>query len=265
MNEGFYIISKLLTSRNLLFTISKLSWDQSFNMATSSSAETILSPPEFTFAPADTRLLITYKGAPAYAHVSSQVLAVASPIWKNFLFPPWSVDPISSEDGIEKVVEGVKQLRLAEVKQLDFTDDSAEALLVLLCVAHLKFEDILKDQPSRQLLIDLAITCDKYLCPGLIRPWVGVWIEREFLKEIYSRSCFNEWHAHTIESKQAMMLVGRVFGPVKKLLEYDFFEHGARYLCYASPNNDLPDFPPTWPMPGDLMSMYVHLHQGERN
>lgn len=58
-------------------------------MASTPTTKAIPSPPEFTFTPSDTWLRITYKSTPAYAHVSSQAMALASPVWTKFFFPPW--------------------------------------------------------------------------------------------------------------------------------------------------------------------------------
>ncbi|TAQ89284.1 hypothetical protein B7494_g2369 [Chlorociboria aeruginascens] len=97
------------------------------------TVQQISSPPEFTFPQSDVRLGITYKGAPAYAHVCSHSMILASDVWNVFLFPPWS-----------------NQATAEPVQDLDFTEDNAEALLVLLCVVHLRFEDIMYDGPPKQ-------------------------------------------------------------------------------------------------------------------
>jgi hypothetical protein len=111
----------------------------------STTPQPILSPPEFIFMPSDVRLKITYKDAPAYSHVSSRVMAQASPVWKNFLFPPWFNDETTSINTIDddQISTDLTKPRLKPVHELDFTEDCTEALLVLLCVAHSKFEDVI--------------------------------------------------------------------------------------------------------------------------
>ncbi|KAE8449793.1 hypothetical protein EG329_007568 [Mollisiaceae sp. DMI_Dod_QoI] len=224
----------------------------------SSSAQAIPSPPEFTFTPSDTRLKITYKNSLAYAHVFSQAMALASPVWKNFLFPPWSNTKESKfeskceEKEGDDVVTKLRKLRLDPVEELDFTEDNAGALLVLLCVAHSKFEDILNDTPPRQLLIDLAIICDAYLCQDLIRPWIGGWIHREWNCDIYGESKYSI--EGTIEDIQAMTLLGWVFRPDGNS---DFFKMGVDWLFKQRITNDLPDAPDYWPLPTGIMKKIV--------
>ncbi|KUJ18863.1 uncharacterized protein LY89DRAFT_732403 [Mollisia scopiformis] len=168
----------------------------------------ISSPPEFTFPQSDVRLRITYKGAPAYAHVCSHAMILASDVWKVFLFPPWS-----------------NQATAEPVQDLDFTEDNAEALLVLLCVVHLRFGDIMYDSPPKQVLIDLAFLCDQYFCHHLIRPWAGNWIDRQFGFDIAENSA----------SKP------------------DYFEKGVYWLFNENRVYNLPEFHRDWPLPKGLM------------
>jgi hypothetical protein len=130
-------------------------------MASNSTTNAIFSLPEFTFTPSDTRLKITYKDAPAYAHVSSHAMALASPVWTKFFFPHW------------------RDATASPVEEVDFTEDNAEALLILLCIAHLKFEQTLNKTPSREILIQLTMMCNKYFCHDLVKPWIGDWVRRE--------------------------------------------------------------------------------------
>ena len=63
--------------------------------------------------------------------VVSQAMVLASPVWKNFVISP----------GLGEKVE-----------ELDFTDDDGTALLILLRIVHLKFDEIprrLRDTPQR--------------------------------------------------------------------------------------------------------------------
>lgn len=212
-------------------------------MASSSPAQAIPSPSEFTFTPSDTRLKITYKGSLAYAHVSSQAMALASPVWKNFLFPPWPIKEkpkfeCKCQEKEDEIITGLKSLTLEPVKELDFTEDNADALLVLLCIAHLRFEDILNDTPPRHLLIDLAIICDAYLCQDLIKPWIGGWMDREWGVDSCGRRKF--WMEGTVGEIQAMMLLGWVF---RSVVDYEFFDMGVKWLFSSSRINNPPAVP----------------------
>lgn len=175
----------------------------------------IPSPPKFTFTPSDTRLKITYKNAPAYAHVSSHAMALASPVWENFLFPPWAREA----DGEIDLATGLTKLSLHPVEELDFTEDNPEALLVLLCIAHLRFEDCLDDKPPRQVLIDLAILSDMHLCQHLVKPWAENWIFQEFMKvvkhpdESYTHT---QWKHLGLEDYKVTILLAWVFRPKKE-------------------------------------------------
>ncbi len=62
----------------------------------------------------------------------------------------------------------------ASHEPLDFREDDADALLLLLRIAHLDFISI-KKQLSVSELYNLAILCDKYDCVHLIKPWVDEW------------------------------------------------------------------------------------------
>lgn len=71
--------------------------------------------------------------------------------------------------------EGVKISFLpASDELLDFREDDAEALLLLLRIAHLDFISV-KKQLSVAELYNIAILCDKYDCVHLIKPWVDEW------------------------------------------------------------------------------------------
>ncbi|KUJ07172.1 uncharacterized protein LY89DRAFT_726005 [Mollisia scopiformis] len=101
---------------------------------------------------------------------------------------------------------------------MDFSKDNIETLLILLCVTHLKFEDILKDTPSQELLIELAILYATYRCQNLLKPWVGGWIARNFRQKP---------ELETPENRQTMMLLGRVFQPDG---EVNYFDEAVSFL-----------------------------------
>ncbi len=199
--------------------------------------EEISSPPEFTFPQSDVRLRITYKGAPAYAHVCSHAMILASDVWKAFLFPPWS-----------------NQAAAEPVQDLDFTEDSAEALLVLLCVVHLRFDDIMYNSPPKQVLIDLAILCEQYLCHHLIRPWAANWINRQLRFDIADNS---RWFGGRSPADWfPIIMPAYVFRPTSKP---DYFEMGVHWLFHENCIYNLPGFHRDWPLPKGLMSTYLPL------
>ncbi len=71
--------------------------------------------------------------------------------------------------------EGVRISSLpASDELLDFKEDDADALLLLLRIAHLDFISVRK-QPGVAELYNLAILCDKYDCVHLIKPWFDEW------------------------------------------------------------------------------------------
>jgi hypothetical protein len=92
--------------------------------------------------------------------VCSEVMVHASPVWKKFLFPPWEQEPSKAP------------------KQIDCSDDDAGALLVLLNIAHLKFDIVPKLLPY-QLLYHVAILVDQYQCLKLVLPWLRLWLQDE--------------------------------------------------------------------------------------
>lgn len=63
-------------------------------------------------------------------------------------------------------------------EELDFKDDPADALLVLLQIAHFKFASI-PTTLSRVTLYNMAILCDQYDCIHLVTPWLTSWMAIE--------------------------------------------------------------------------------------
>lgn len=87
---------------------------------------------------------------------------------------PWRTENnlgLHTGDVDRNEVSGFSKLPQGPIEELDFTDDNVETLLVLLCIAHLNFKDMLIDLlPSKDLLIQLATICDKYLFQQLLKP-----------------------------------------------------------------------------------------------
>ena len=64
------------------------------------------------------------------------------------------------------------------VEELDFTEDPADALLILLNITHFHFADI-PSTLSTSTLSEIAILCDQYNCVLLVKPWLAQWLAKE--------------------------------------------------------------------------------------
>jgi len=132
----------------------------------------------FTFPAEDIDTTVTYEGELITGKVASNALVLASPVWAKFVHPPFprSTDTPISDSPPSAIVndEGVIKQKAAgggagnttdrintenNVASLDFKEDDAEALLILLQISHLQFTEI----PSTLLFkkfLNLAILCD---------------------------------------------------------------------------------------------------------
>ena len=119
----------------------------------------------------DYKIQVTYNSEICTGRVSSHAMALGSPVWEKFLFPPWS----GSREA--KDLEG-QDVRTSPVQQLDFAEDDGEALLTLLRIAHLQFKEIPVTLPYDYRL-NLAILVDQYDCIGIIRTWLATWLANE--------------------------------------------------------------------------------------
>jgi len=131
----------------------------------------------FSFGSGDTQLLVSLPEGEITASVSSHAMSLASPVWKKFISPPWRPSQINKlrETSSLDDNEGVRiSFPPASDELLDFREDDADALLLLLRIAHLDFISV-KKRLSIAELYNLAILCDKYDCVHLIKPWVDEW------------------------------------------------------------------------------------------
>jgi hypothetical protein len=145
----------------------------------------------FKFQSGDTRLVVLSQNEEIIAQVSSHAMSLASPVWKKFISPPWRPSQagkamVSSSSELDSVEGGS-----SHVEPLDFREDDADALLILLRIAHLDFVSV-KKKLSIGELYNVAILCDKYDCVHLIKPWVEEWftrtrsqIEGEVAKDVF--------------------------------------------------------------------------------
>jgi hypothetical protein len=99
---------------------------------------------------------------PLTGTVLSHALILASPIWKNFLFPPWETNDVEPKP-----------------KQIDCKEDDSSALLILLNIAHLQFNEVPNGKLEYSLLFEVAKLCDQYNCVDLVRPWLQAWLAGE--------------------------------------------------------------------------------------
>lgn len=119
----------------------------------------------------DSVIQVMYDGEICAGRVSSHAMALGSPVWEKFLFPPWSGSKETQD------LEG-RDVQTSPVQQLNFVEDDSEALLILLRIAHLQFKDIPVTLSYGQLL-NLATLVDQYDCIGIIRPWLATWLANE--------------------------------------------------------------------------------------
>ncbi|KAH8749071.1 hypothetical protein F5882DRAFT_470734 [Hyaloscypha sp. PMI_1271] len=127
----------------------------------------------FVFADGTTPVIVTYKNDRVVGKVSPHAMALASPVWKKFIFPPFpqrSMKDTTEPKGSKIVVE--------PVEELDFAEDPAEALLILLNITHFRFTGIPTTLPLN-ILSEIAILCDQYDCVHLAKPWLPQWLANE--------------------------------------------------------------------------------------
>ena len=76
---------------------------------------------------------------PIKATVSPVAFSIASPVWKKFLYPPWSSDPSTT------------------ILEMNYSSDDPEALVLLLNIAHTCFRLVPKRRLSYSLPLQMAI------------------------------------------------------------------------------------------------------------
>jgi hypothetical protein len=101
--------------------------------------------------------------------VATQAMVLANPVWNKFLFSPWGISQVDNPDSMKTIGSGSE-------KEIYFSNDNSEALLVLLNIAHLRFSKVPKTELGYQMLYDLAILCDQYDCVELVKSWVDKWL-----------------------------------------------------------------------------------------
>jgi hypothetical protein len=147
-----------------------------------------LRPEDFCFPHSDVQIIVRYNGSEIEGCVSTEAMASASPAWKNFVYPPRQISSFSSQVGSmvdsfsllnvdstsQKRACGKTKSRTPSTATIDFTEDDAETLLVLLQIAHSRFEKI-PVKIDRKLLFNIALVCEEYLCTSLVKAWIAEW------------------------------------------------------------------------------------------
>lgn len=101
----------------------------------------------------DLTLVVGDSGKPVRLRASSKILGLASPVWNAMLYG------------------GFQEQSATEIP---LPDDNAGLLLVVLRIAHLKFNQVPYYLDSSTLQ-GLAVLCDKYDMVGLLRPFLHNW------------------------------------------------------------------------------------------
>jgi len=117
----------------------------------------------FTFSTGDTKILVTYQGNKIQGLVSSHSLCQASPVWKNFIYPPWTT-------------QGAVGDNTDETKSINCIEDDGEALLVLMDIVHLEFQKVPEILPEKTPC-QVAFLCEQYQCVRIVAPCVEGWVE----------------------------------------------------------------------------------------
>ena len=141
----------------------------------------------------DIELLVHHGNQWMTFQVSSKAMSMASPVWRVMLDP-----------------RGPFRESQPENNEVTFHDDDAEALLILLLAAHLRFQHVPHELCLDQLLA-VCTACDKYDCVELIRPWISGWQacqSRLADQAMRAKQLFITW---TIGDEAAFERVARTF------------------------------------------------------
>jgi hypothetical protein len=118
--------------------------------------------------------------------VSSQVLCIASPVFRAMLGPSSSF-----KEACELRASAIS----SEPYVLQLGEDDPQALVVVLNALHLQGSKV-PISISFQNLVDLAIICDKYDCAPGVTLWADVWTEvwkKYALEPGFERWLFISW------------------------------------------------------------------------
>jgi hypothetical protein len=168
IHHTFSFFRKILTPKNLpqKFDLQSVTRTSNFSIMAKDASNAAHSSEKnpFLFSSGDVTLLKTHPKTKQSLSgtVLSHALTLASPVWKKFLFPPWEANDAEPKP-----------------KQIDCREDDSSALLLLLSIAHLQFNEVPKGQLEYSLLFEVAKLCDQYDCVDLVRPWLRDWLAGE--------------------------------------------------------------------------------------
>jgi hypothetical protein len=213
------------------------------NTTTTTAAEMASSQCPFTFEDGSTRIIVSYKNNRVVGSVSPHALALASPVWKKFIFPPFHQ---TSEK--ESSIQGCSMAKkLKPVEELDFSDDPTEALLILLQISHFQFTTVPSKLPLNTLS-DVAILCDQYDCVQLVKPWLFQWLEGEH----------SDWKQSPTLGREKWLFIAWVFGRERVLTDLGLVL--VREIQTFSNGNCLALASRCGPMPVGLIGMSLSLN-----
>lgn len=168
-------------------------------MAASPSAKG-LTPSDFIFEGGDVEITIKHNGTQFKGRVCSQPMVLASPVFKRFIYPPWQVaqpaQPAArfsffsphSGSNFHPALPPMQP----PIGNIDFSDDPASTLLIILRIIHLNLSNLPGEISSAELL-QLALLCEQYQCATLISTFAIEWIEEASHNEYTSEVGKDSW------------------------------------------------------------------------
>lgn len=169
-----------------------------------------------SFDCSDIQVALIHCGQSVNLGVSSDALCLASPVWKEFVYPPFGTNAgwkkERKAERKDNAAEGKSQAddkkgdqepnrlvkddeaepnrqqnrtdpggesNMAQRDPIDFTEDDGEALLILLRIAHLEFDKVPTTELPFKTLLGMAALCEKYQCVRVVLPWLGGWLAKE--------------------------------------------------------------------------------------
>lgn len=123
---------------------------------------------DFTFDIGDVEISVSVRDEEITGKVCADAMALASPVWKKFMYPPWN----PSGDTTTSRTVG----KVAPVSRVDFSTDNRHALLLLLQIVHYQFDKI-PAELWQDDFFNIVVLADQYDCHKLLRPWLGNWMK----------------------------------------------------------------------------------------
>jgi hypothetical protein len=169
-----------------------------------------------------------------------EALCSQNPATNSDSTPDAKKSKIADSDDKDKIKSGLP------VDKLDFTGDNGEALLILLRIAHLRFQDNPATLPY-QTLLQVAVLCDQYQCINLVRPWLPQWLAGEETSSLKS-------------SQENWLLIAWVFGREKVFKELAtrmvqrVSVNPLTKVVYLTPLHQYGKYQITEPMPDGIVS-----------